>query len=204
MHAERERHEERLLRAAGDRGVPLEHRETLSWGKHFRQVLGPGLRRIGVVLRHPRRLRVARRAVLELVPVVQVRTRDGSILDDVPAVRVAEDAVLGEVRRPGPDGDGRVVPGQDEKLVVHDLARRARRAEPHDLRAGDSRFVPLARTRAAGDTVVDDAHLGARRGGVLDGLQRGGPLELVHRAVEAEEPDEDLETDDDDVGQSGG
>ena len=186
MHAERECHEERpFRRAVRDRRVPPEHREAFSRGKDRRGVVAPRIRRGGVVLRHPGLQGVDVRVALQPLPVVEVGRGNVGVLDDVAAVRLTEDAIFGEVGRPGPDGDGPPVLRQDEELIMHDLAGGARDAESLDLRVSDGRGIPRERTRAARNGVVDDADLGPRAGGRLERLQRVGPLKLVDRAIEA-------------------
>ena len=142
VHAEGEGHEQRALRAAGDRRVAVEGVERAARredGLDLAAGARRGQRRERLV---GERRRLFRPVVVEDVPVARVLLGDRAVAHQVGVVRVAEDAVLAQVGRAGPDLARLAAAAQDEELVVREAARaRSRLDHAVEALAGHRRLV---------------------------------------------------------------
>src|SRR5262245_57000550 len=97
-------------------------------------------------------------------------------------ILMAENPVLREIRRPGPDRFRLAVPAQDEEFIVHQLAVLPARADRFDMSLLDG--LTVSRPRAFGFSVAVESldvvkkHVDDRSAMVSfpDGLQRRRPL----------------------------
>ena len=187
VHPEGEGHAQGTPRLPGDLRIPVEGLQAGARREDRRHPALRDLRRGGAVSGVPGAVGgpgpVGRRIAAKLAEIVEIGLRHPGILDDVHAVGVAEEPVLGQVGGTEEQGLGLVPVQQHQELVVHQLALGAGGADAADPRGADRRLV-LRMGAAARDVVEDDLDIRPAASCRAQRLQHRRPLEFIEGAPE--------------------